>query len=64
MNVTVAETKSHLSEILRKAAACEEFVVTKHGKPYVKAGPDKPGPRKLPHVGAFCIITAIPLSAC
>lgn len=53
MNVTVAEMKAHLSEILRKAAAGEEIVVTRHGKPYVKVGPDKPKPAKLPRIGAF-----------
>lgn len=53
MNVTVAEMKAHLSDILRKAAAGEEIFVTKHGKPYVKVGPDKATREKLPRVGAF-----------
>jgi len=53
MNVTVAEMKADLSEILRKAAAGEEIVVTKHGKPYVKIGPNKPKSGRLPRVGAF-----------
>ena len=52
MNVTVAEMKANLSEILRKAAAGEEVIVTKHGKPYVKVGPEKPK-AKLPRIGAF-----------
>ena len=53
MNVTVAEMKANLSDILRKAAAGEEIVVTKHGKPYVKLGPEKTEPEKLPRVGVF-----------
>lgn len=53
MNVTVAEMKSNLAEILRKAAAGEEIIVTKYGKPYVKVGPEKPKGAKLPRIGAF-----------
>jgi prevent-host-death family protein len=53
MNVTVAEMKANLSEILRKAAAGEEITVTKHGKPYAKVGPDQPKKDTLPRVGAF-----------
>ena len=53
MNVTVAEMKANLSEILRKAAAGEEITVTRHGKPHAKIGPDKPKAGKLPRVGAF-----------
>lgn len=53
MNVTVAEVKANLSEILRKAAAGEEITVTKHGKPYVKIGPDMSNFGSLPRVGAF-----------
>lgn len=53
MNVTVAEMKANLSEILRKAAAGEEIVVTKHGKPFVKVGPHQPLAGSLPRIGAF-----------
>lgn len=53
MNVTVAEMKANLSEILRKAAAGEEIIVTKHGKPYAKIGPDRPKKGSLPRIGAF-----------
>jgi prevent-host-death family protein len=52
MNVTVAEMKANLSEILRKAAAGEDIVVTRHGKPYVKVSAEKPVER-LPRIGAF-----------
>ncbi|MDN5928223.1 MAG: type II toxin-antitoxin system prevent-host-death family antitoxin [Hyphomicrobiales bacterium] len=53
MNITVAEMKANLSEILRKAAAGEEITVTKHGKPYAKVGPDKTDKAALPRIGAF-----------
>lgn len=46
MNVTVAEMKANLSQILRKAARGEEICVTKHGKPYVKIAPDKTAKKK------------------
>lgn len=53
MNVTIAEMKANLSEILRKAAAGESITVTKHGKPYVKVGPDKSTFGSLPRIGAL-----------
>ncbi len=53
MNITVAEMKVNLSEILRRAAKGEEISVTKHGKPYVKIAADRPKKPKLPRVGAF-----------
>jgi prevent-host-death family protein len=53
MNVTVAEMKANLSDILRKAAAGEEIVVTKHGKPYVKIGPERSTFGTLPRIGAL-----------
>ena len=53
MNVTVADMKANLSDILRKAAKGEEICVTKHGKPYVKIAADRPKKPKLPRVGAF-----------
>ena len=53
MNVTVAEIKANLSEILRKAASGEEIEITRHGKPYVKIVPATPDRARLPRVGAF-----------
>jgi len=53
MNITVADMKSNLSEILRKAANGEDIEITRHGKPYVRivaARPERPG---LARVGAF-----------
>ena len=52
MNVTVAELKASLSEILRKAACGEEITVTKHGKAYVTLVTAS-NQGKLPRLGAF-----------
>ncbi len=49
MNVTVAEMKSKLSEILRRAAKGEDITVTKHGKPYVKIAAERPARKKSIH---------------
>lgn len=53
MNVTIAEMKANLADILRKAAAGKEITVTKHGKPYVRVGPDKSDIGSLPRIGAL-----------
>jgi prevent-host-death family protein len=53
MNITVADLKANLDELLRKAANGEELRVTSHGKPYVRIAPAEPPKRKLPRVGAF-----------
>jgi len=53
MNITVADMKANLSEILRKAANGEDVEITRHGKPYVRiiaANPERP---VLPRIGAF-----------
>lgn len=39
MSISVAEAKSQLSAVFERAAAGEEIVVTKHGKPFVKIVP-------------------------
>lgn len=49
MNITVAEMKANVSEILRKAANGEDIAVTKHGKPYVKIIAEKPAKKKSLH---------------
>ncbi len=49
MNITVAEMKANMSEILRKAANGEDIAVTKHGKPYVKIIAEKPAKKKSLH---------------
>ncbi len=53
MDVTVADLKANLSELLRKAAAGEEVNITRHGRPYVKIAPARKPRLKLPRVGAF-----------
>lgn len=53
MDISVADLKTNLSEVLRKAAAGEEVNITRHGRPYVKiAAARKPRPA-LSRVGAF-----------
>lgn len=53
MNVTVAEMKANLANILRKAAAGEEIIVTKHGKPYARVGPNSEKVPSRSPIGAF-----------
>jgi prevent-host-death family protein len=36
MNIPVSEAKAKFAEIIRRAEAGEEIVLTKHGKPVVK----------------------------
>lgn len=51
--VSVAEAKARFSELLSRAAQGEEIHVTRHGKPYVRMGPEAAGDPLLPRVGAF-----------
>jgi len=45
MEVAVRELKDRLSELLRKAEAGEEIVVTSHGRPIARILPvEQPGP--------------------
>ena len=48
MNVPVTEAKARFAELLRRAEAGEEIVITRHGKPVAKLRkePDAPA-RKL-----------------
>ena len=39
MVIGVYEAKKRLSELLDRAAAGEEVVITKHGRPYARLGP-------------------------
>ena len=41
MNVSVAEAKAKFSELLKRAEAGEEIVVTRHGKPVAIIGAPK-----------------------
>lgn len=52
MQVTVSEAKSHFAELLKKAEAGEQIVVTRHGKPVARLeGIEKP--QTLPRIGAL-----------
>jgi len=42
MQVAVRELKDRLSELLRRAEAGEEIVVTSHGRPVARLGPVEP----------------------
>lgn len=53
MDISVADLKTNLSEVLRKAAAGEEVNITRHGRPYVKIAPARKPRPALPRVGAF-----------
>ena len=48
MNIPVSEAKAKFAEIIRRAEAGEEIVLTKHGKPVVKLVAERPaGKRRL-----------------
>jgi prevent-host-death family protein len=47
MEIAVADAKPIFSELLRRANAGEEVVVTRHGRPYARIAPVD-GPRGLP----------------
>ena len=46
--VSLYEAKTHLSELGERAAAGEEIVVTKHGKPRFRLVPVEPKKRASP----------------
>ncbi|MGH7821236.1 MAG: type II toxin-antitoxin system Phd/YefM family antitoxin [Candidatus Binatia bacterium] len=47
--INVYEAKTHLSRLLDRAAAGEELVITRHGRPVAVLGPfrEKARPRRL-----------------
>lgn len=47
--VSVYEAKTHLSRLLDRVAAGEEFIVTRHGRPVARLGPisERRAARKL-----------------
>lgn len=52
MNVSIAEAKARLAELLRRVERGEEFTITRHGKPVARmvgAVPDE----RLPRIGAL-----------
>lgn len=52
MNVSVAEAKAKFSELIRRAEAGEEILVTRHGKVVARLLPPEPG-ALLPRIGAL-----------
>lgn len=43
MNISVTDAKAQLTELVRRAEAGEEVVLTRHGQPAAKLVPLKPG---------------------
>jgi prevent-host-death family protein len=46
-NHSVAEAKSHLSELIDRALKGEDVVITRHGHPVVELRPVSPPPRRI-----------------
>jgi prevent-host-death family protein len=44
---SVAEAKTHLSELIDRALAGEEVIITRHGCPVVTLKPVTPPPRRI-----------------
>ncbi|APH73205.1 type II toxin-antitoxin system Phd/YefM family antitoxin [Aquibium oceanicum] len=52
MNIPVAEAKARFSELVKRAQAGEEIVVTRHGKPVARVVPAAVED-ELPRIGAL-----------
>jgi prevent-host-death family protein len=39
MNVPISEAKAHLTDLVRRAEAGDEVVLTRHGRPVVRLAP-------------------------
>ena len=52
MNVSIAEAKARLAELLRRVERGEEFTITRHGKPVARMVGLAPDDR-LPRIGAL-----------
>lgn len=44
MRISISEAKATLTELVRRAEAGEEVVLTRHGKPAVRLVPERPKP--------------------
>ncbi|MGF7005952.1 type II toxin-antitoxin system Phd/YefM family antitoxin [Aminobacter sp. BE322] len=53
MNISVAEAKAKFSELIKRAEAGEEIVVTRHGKAVARVVPPEPEEGPLPRIGAL-----------
>ncbi len=52
VDVSIAEAKNRLTELIRAVEKGEQVVITRHGKPVAQIGPPPPGRRKV-HLGAM-----------
>jgi prevent-host-death family protein len=46
--VNLYEAKTHLSELVQRAAAGEEIIIARHGKPAARLVPLAPAPERRP----------------
>jgi len=51
--VSVAETKSHLSELLARIERGEEIVITRRGRPVARLSPVRPTKRPVASLAEF-----------
>jgi prevent-host-death family protein len=47
MDVSIAEAKNRLPELIRAVEEGEEVIITRHGKPVARIGPAPPARRKI-----------------
>ena len=52
MNISIAEAKARFSELVKRAQAGEEIVLTRHGRPVARVMPPAVGD-ELPRIGAL-----------
>jgi prevent-host-death family protein len=53
MNISIAEAKAKFSELVKRAEAGEEILVTRHGKVVARLSPPQAASRKPPLFGAL-----------
>ncbi|BCH26432.1 type II toxin-antitoxin system Phd/YefM family antitoxin [Mesorhizobium sp. L-8-3] len=53
MNISIAEAKAKFSELIKRAEAGEEILVTRHGKVVARVVPPEGEVRKPPLLGAL-----------
>jgi prevent-host-death family protein len=51
--VSLADAKARLSELIARAQAGEEIVVTRHGEPVARIVPVRPPKQAIPSMAAF-----------
>jgi prevent-host-death family protein len=52
MDVSIAEAKNRLSELIRAVESGDRVVITRHGKPVARLAPPPPGRRHV-HLGVM-----------